>query len=82
MFDNTPNQPSKFKTKNWVAVNHESHGVYNIGSQTKIKTSMLRSSLCDYSDGCILVKGTITVPNTGTAAARNNRNKKVTYLIA
>ena len=40
--------------------------------------SMLRSSLCDCSDAYILVKGTITVPNTGTAAAANNRNKKVT----
>ena len=30
----------------------------------------------DYSDAYIHVKGTITVPNTGTAAALNNRNKK------
>ena len=40
---------------------------------------MLRSSLCDYSDSHILVKGTITVPNTGTAAAPNNRNKEVIF---
>ena len=40
---------------------------------------MLRSSLCDYSDAYILVKGTITVPNTGTAAAPNNRNKNVIF---
>ena len=40
---------------------------------------MWRSSLCDYSDECTLVKGTITVPNTGTTAARNNRNKKVIF---
>ena len=40
---------------------------------------MLRSRLCDCSDAYILVKGTITVPNTGTAAAANNRNKKVTF---
>ena len=32
------------------------------------ETSMLRSSLCDYSDAYILVSATITVPNTGTAA--------------
>ena len=30
----------------------------------KFKTTMIRSSLCDYSDACILVKGTITVPKT------------------
>ena len=40
---------------------------------------MLKSSLCDYSDAYILVKGTITVNNTGTAAAPNNRNKKVIF---
>ena len=37
---------------------------------------MLRFSLCDYSDPYILVKGTITVNNTGPAAAPNNRNTK------
>ena len=37
---------------------------------------MIRSSLCNFSGTYILVKGTITVPNTGTAAAPNNRSKK------
>ena len=40
---------------------------------------MLRSSLCDYSDAYISVKETITVENTETAAAPNNRNKKVIF---
>ena len=40
---------------------------------------MLRSSLCDYSDAYILVKGNISVNNTGTAAAPTNRNKKVIF---
>ena len=79
LLDNTPNQPSKFKTKNWVEINDESHEVYNIGSQIKFKTSILSSSLCDYSDAYMLVKGTITVPNTRTAATPNNRNKKVIF---
>ena len=52
--------------------------VFFIGSQTKFKNSMLKSSLSDYSDAYILVKVTITVSNTGTAATPNNRNKKVT----
>ena len=30
---------------------------------------MLKFSLCDYSDAYILVKGTITVPNTVVANA-------------
>ena len=53
--------------------------MYNIGSQIKFKTSIIRSSLCDYSDSYILVKGTITVPNRGTAEDPNNRNKKVIF---
>ena len=40
---------------------------------------MLKSILCNYSDAYILVKGTITVSNTGTAAAPNNRNKIVIF---
>ena len=62
LLDNKPNQPTKFRTKNWVEINGESHGVYKAGSQIKFKTSMLRSSLCDYSDACMLIKGTVTVP--------------------
>ena len=40
---------------------------------------MITSRLCDHSDTYILVKGTITVSNTGTAAVPNNRNKKVIF---
>ena len=41
---------------------------------------MIRSSICDYSHAYILVKGTITVPNTETAgSAVNNTNKKVIF---
>ena len=39
---------------------------------------MLKSSLFNYSDVYILVKGTIAVPNTAAAGANaNNANKKV-----
>ena len=41
---------------------------------------MLTSSLFDYCDACILVKETITAPNTAVApAAANNGNKKVIF---
>ena len=41
---------------------------------------MLKSSLCDYSDAYILVKGTIIVNNTAAADAHaNNTNKKVIF---
>ena len=56
LLDNTPNQPSKFKTKNFVETNNGSYEMYNSGSPIKLKTSMIRSSLCDYSDVYILVK--------------------------
>ena len=41
---------------------------------------MLRTSLCDYSDAYILVKGTITVRNPAAAGVdANNTNKKVIF---
>ena len=72
LLDNTPNQPSKFRTEISVKINAESRGTYNINSRIKFETSMLRSGLCDYISEHIVVKGTIIVPNTGTAAALNN----------
>ena len=58
LLDNTPDQPSKFRTKKWVEINDESRGgAYSDNKQIKVKTPMLRSSLCDYSDAYILVKG-------------------------
>ena len=43
LLDNTPNQPSKFKTKNWVEINGDSQGAYNTKIWVKFKTSMLES---------------------------------------
>ena len=53
LLENTPNQPIKFRTKKCVEINDESRGTYNTNSQIRFKTSMLRSSLCDYSDAYI-----------------------------
>ena len=50
LLENTPNQPTKFRKKNWVEINDDAHGKYNTNSQIKFKTSMFKSSLCDYSD--------------------------------
>ena len=80
MIDDASNQPFKFRTKYWVEINDESRGTYNANSQIKFKTTMLKPSLCDYSDAYILDKGTITVNNTAAADAdANNTNKKVTF---
>ena len=80
LIEDESKQPSKFRTKNWVEINDESRGRYNVNSQIKFKTTMLKSSLCDYSDAYILVKGTITVNNTAAdGAAANNTNKKAIF---
>ena len=62
--DKTPNQQSKFRTKNWVETNDDSCGTYNTNSQIKFKTLILRSSLCDDNDAYILVKQTMSIVNT------------------
>ena len=82
LLENTPDQLYKFRTKNLVEMNDELGGTYIINSQIKFKTSMLKSSLCDYSDPCILVSGTITITGAGAdAAARqvDERNKGVLF---
>ena len=78
--DDSLNQPSKFITRNWVEINDESRAAYNVNSQIKFKTTMLKSSLCDYSDAYILVKGTISINNAAAqGAAANNTNKKAIF---
>ena len=82
LIDDTSNQPSKFRTKNWVEINDESRGKYNVGSQINFKTTMLKSSLCDYSDAYILVKGKITIAGAGNDVATrqaDKRNKGVVF---
>ena len=72
----TPDQPYKFRAKKWVEINDDSRGTYNTNSQIRFKTSMLKSSLYDYSDAYILVEGRITVTGARTdAAALDKRNK-------
>ena len=80
LIDDASNQPCKFRTRNWVEINDESRGAYNVNSQIKFKTTMLKSSLCDYSDAYIIVKGTISVNNTAAACAgASNINKEVIF---
>ena len=78
LIDDTSNEPSKFRTKNWVEINDESRGTYNVNSQIKCKTTMLKSSLCDYSDAYIFVKGTITITGAGARQA-DERDKGVVF---
>ena len=43
--ENTSNQPSNYRTKNWIEVDDDLRGTYNTNSQMKLKTSILKSSL-------------------------------------
>ena len=76
LIDDTSNQPSKFRAKNWVEINYESRGTCNVNSQIKFKTAMLKSSLCDYSDAYILVKGKITITGAGADAATRQADER------
>ena len=72
MLGNTSNQLYKFRTKNWIKINDDLRGTYNTKSQIKFKTTILKSSLCDYSDEYTLVKGGITITGAGADAAGDN----------
>ena len=48
LIDDASNQPSKFRTKNWVEINDESSGTYSVNSQIKFKTTVLKYSLHIY----------------------------------
>ena len=80
LLGNTLNQTSKFRTKTWVETNDESRRTYSVNRQFFFKGSMLISSLCNYSDPYILVKGNISVNNTsGAGDDANNTNKKAIF---
>ena len=56
LLQNTPNLPSKFRTKSWARINDDLHRTYNTSSQCNFKITMLNSRLCDYGDTYLLVK--------------------------
>ena len=69
-------KPSKFRTKNCVEINDDVRGVCSPNKQIRFKTSMSRSSLCDYSDAYILVKGNIVMPMYNLIEYSDNYSKK------
>ena len=56
----------RYVTK-WIEVYDQSEKNCNVNKEIRIKTLMLRSDLCDFSDAYIVVKGTITVTNPNNA---------------
>ena len=80
LLGNSPNKPSKIRTRNWVEINDDIRGAYSPNKQIRFKTAMLRSSLCDYSETYILAKDNMTVNNNaGASDAANNIGKKVIF---
>ena len=65
----------KFVTKKWIEVYDQSERNYNVNKKIRIKTSMLRSDLCDFSDAYIVVKGNITVTNPNDAKKKKKKKK-------
>ena len=75
LLESTSDNRSKFRTRNWVEINDESRGNY-VNSDIRLKTTMLKSNLCDYADLYILVKGTITIAGTGDNAGERQTDEK------
>ena len=69
------NDLPRFVTKKWIEVYDQSEKNYNPNKEIRIKTSMLRSDLCDFNDAYIVVKGDITVTEPDNA----KRNKSVAF---
>ena len=65
----------RFVTKKWIEVYDQSEKSYSPNKEIRMKTPMLQSDLCDYSNAFIIVKGDITVTNPNNAI----RNKAVAF---
>ena len=75
MLDSACNQPSKFRTRNWVEINNESRGTYT-NNDIIFKSTMLRSNFCDYVDAYILVNGRIAITRAGDDGAARRADKR------
>ena len=64
-----------------VILNDESKESYSTGSGIKFKTTMLRSSFCDYADTYIFVKGTIPITGAGDNDAVKRLDERNTGVI-
>ena len=72
----TLDEVPRFITNKWVEVHDHSGSIedrYKPIKEMRFKTSMLRSYLCDFSDGYIIVKGEVTVTG-GSNNSRKNRS--------
>ena len=81
MLDNRSTQLSKFRTKKWIEINDKSRVKFNTNNDIRFKTTILKSTLCDYSDGYIHVKGRITITRATADAAARQGDERNTVVI-
>ena len=57
------NEYSKFATRKWYVINDQNNTDYGEGNEdsttVKFETKVIKSSLCDYSNACVLVTGNV-----------------------
>ena len=78
----TLDEVSRFITKKWVNVYDQSGNAddrYKPSKQIRVKKSMLRSGLCDFSDVYIVVKGDITLTKTNGKGIIDIRNRFLAF---
>ena len=78
MIDEIP----RFITKKWVEIHDQSGSAddrYKPTKQIRLKTSMLRSDLCDYSYAYIVVKVDITVTKSNEKGIIDIRNRFLAF---
>ena len=77
LLDTTSNDKDlpRFVTIKWIEVYDQSEENYNDNREIRVKTPVLRSGLCDYSDAYVVVKGNIAVTEPNNA----KRNKSVAF---
>ena len=67
----------RFVTKKWIEVYDQSKKNYSVNKEIRIKTPMLRSDLCDFSDAYIAGKGDITLEGDNDA---NKHNENLVFI--
>ena len=77
-FDTTSDDKNlpRFVTRKWIEFYDQPGGNYNVNKKIRIKTSMLRADLCDYSNAYIVVKGKIALKGDADA---NKGGKHVAF---
>ena len=79
LLDETTDKPKRFQTRRWIEIiDDRRRNDYEVGGQIRYKTTPLMSSLCDYSEAYIVVKGTATVTATDANAAQRVQKTKQT----